>query len=84
MLNDRENILRVLREKPLKAYEVMKHGRKVLSETTCYMTDDRRTHLSPVLRHLGRRDFLARDHVQLFRKLELEEVVLRRWHRFAN
>ena len=34
MLNDRENILRALREKPLKAYEVMKRA-NVINEEAC-------------------------------------------------
>jgi DNA-binding IclR family transcriptional regulator len=34
VLNDRENILRVLREKPLKLYEVMKRT-NVANEETC-------------------------------------------------
>ena len=34
MLNDRENILNALREKPLKLYEVMKRA-NVVNEETC-------------------------------------------------
>ena len=34
MLNDRENILHALREKPLKLYEVMKRA-NVVNEETC-------------------------------------------------
>ncbi len=34
MLNDRENILRALREKPLRAYEVMKRA-NVMNEEAC-------------------------------------------------
>ena len=34
MLNDRENILRALREKPLKVYEVMKRA-NVVNEEAC-------------------------------------------------
>ena len=34
VLNDRENILRALREKPLKAYEVMKRA-NVVNEEAC-------------------------------------------------
>ena len=34
MLNDRENILNALREKPLKLYEVMKRA-NVANEETC-------------------------------------------------
>jgi DNA-binding IclR family transcriptional regulator len=34
MLNDRENILNALREKPLKVYEVMKRA-YVVNEGTC-------------------------------------------------
>ena len=34
MLNDRENILSALREKPLKLYEVMKRA-NVVNEETC-------------------------------------------------
>ncbi len=34
MLNDRENILNVLREKPLKVYEIMK-GANVANEEVC-------------------------------------------------
>jgi DNA-binding IclR family transcriptional regulator len=34
VLNDRENILRALREKPLKVYEVMKRT-SIMNEETC-------------------------------------------------
>ena len=34
MLNDRENILKALREKPLKVYEVMKRA-NVMTEEAC-------------------------------------------------
>ena len=34
MLNDRENILRALREKPLKVYQVMKRA-NVVNEEAC-------------------------------------------------
>jgi hypothetical protein len=34
MLNDRENILNVLREKPLKVYEIMKRA-NVVNEEAC-------------------------------------------------
>ena len=34
MLNDRENILSALREKPLKVYEIMKRA-NVVNEETC-------------------------------------------------
>jgi hypothetical protein len=38
MLNDRENILSVLREKPLKVYEIMKRA-NLVNEEACQSPD---------------------------------------------